>query len=233
MEKTYIPRWAIDGPLDFEYRHYNLLAEIARLKLELKEGKLSSTLKRVDDTLDYIYQYDAEHMLLDENFSNFDLTGINLFHVELENSSSSTEQDEILDRLFDEAIQHFEDLYSHIREIWREIELGVHISYVPNRRYFINDGFVFITSADNKLYSYYFNRPTKYQIDWRSFKLEHLNTVKYTKETYLKQLKDINAAETEKIIFKVECNSSTLIEGFALDVIKSMLYATLKKDYSF
>lgn len=233
MEKTYIPKWAIDGPLDFEYRHYNLLAEIARLKLELKEGKLSSTLKKVDDTLDYLYRYDAEHMLLDENFSNFDLTGINLFDFELENSSSSIEQDEILDRLFDEAIQHFEDLHSHIREIWREIEIGIRISYVPNRRYFINDGFVFITSADNKLHSYYFNRPTKYQIDWRSFKLEHLNTVKYTKEVYLQQLEDINAAETEKIIFKVECNSSTLIEGFALEVIKSMLYTTLKKDYSF
>ncbi len=233
MEKTYIPKWAIDGPLDFEYRHYNLLAEIARLKSELNEGKLSSTLKKVDDTLDYLYRYDAERILSSENFSNFDLTGINFSEFELEYTNNSIEQDEILDILFDEAIQLFEELHSQIREIWREIELGIHIAYVPNRRYFINDGFVFIISADNKLHSYYFNKPTQYQIDWRSFKLEHLNTVEYTKEVYIQQLEDINAPETEKIIFKVECKSSTLIEGFALEVIKSMLYTTLKKDYSF
>jgi hypothetical protein len=231
MEKTYIPKWAIEGPLDFEYRYYNLLAEIARLKLELKKGKLSSTLKKVDDTLDYIYRYEAEHILMDESLSSIDLAGINLFDFELEYSNRSTEQDEILDKLFDEAIQHFEDLHSQIREIWRDIESGLHISYVPERRYIINDGFVFITSADNKLHSYYFNKPTKYLIDWRSFKLEHLNTVKYTKKAYLKHLNDINASETEKIIFKIECNSSTLIEGFAIEVIKYMLYTTLKKDF--
>lgn len=233
MENTYIPKWPTNGPLDFEYRYYNLLAEIALFKSELKEGKLSSTLKKVDDTLDYLYRYDAERLLSDENISNFELIGINPSDFKLEYTNISTEQEEILDKLFDKALELFEDLHSQIREIWRDIESGLNISYIPNRRYIINDGFVFIISADNKLHTYYFNKPTKYLTNWRSFKLEHLNSVKYTKKVYIQHLKDIDATKTEKIIFKVKCINSTLIEGSTLDVIKSMLYTTLKKDYLF
>lgn len=233
MEKTYIPKWSTNGPLDFEYRYYNLLAEVELFKLELKEGKLSSTLKKVDDTLDYLYRYDAERLLLDENISNYELIGINPSDFKLEYTNISTKQEEVLDKLFDKAIVLFEDLHSQIRKMWREIESGLHIAYVPNRKYIINDGFVFIISADDKLHIYYFNKPTKYLSDWRSFNLEHINTIKYTKKVYIQRLKDINATETEKTIFKVECTNFTLIEGFALDVIKATLYNKLKKDYLF
>ena len=128
MEKTYIPEWAIKGPLDFEYRHYKLLAEVAKLKGEIKEGQLTSTLKKVDDTLDYLYRYDAERIFASEDLSNFELTGINFSEFELEYTSRLLEQDEIMDKLCEEAIQMFEDLHSSIRDIWREIELGVKIA---------------------------------------------------------------------------------------------------------
>jgi len=233
MEKTYIPEWAIKGPLDFEYRHYKLLAEVAKLKGEIKEGQLTSTLKKVDDTLDYLYRYDAERIFASEDLSNFELTGINFSEFELEYTSRLLEQDEIMDKLCEEAIQMFEDLHSSIRDIWREIELGVKIAYVPHRKYFLNDGFVFIITPDNKLHSYYFNKPSKYVLVWKDFSLEHLSTDKYTNKRYIKQLEDINAAETDKIVLRVDCNNATMAGGFALEVIKSMIYTTLKKDYAF
>ena len=228
-----MPEWAIKGPLDFEYRHYKLLAEVARLKAEINEGQLSSALKKVDDTLDYLYRYDAERIFASEDLSNYELTGINFLNFELEYTNTILEQDEIMDQLCEEAIQLFEDLHSSIRGIWREIELGIKLSYVPHRKYFLNDGFVFIISADNKLHSYYFNKPSKYILEWKSFSLEHLSTCKYSKERYMKHLEDINAAETDKLVLKVECNNAVRIEGFAIEVIKSMVYTMLKKDYGF
>lgn len=234
MKKTYIPKWAIDGPLDFEYRHYSLLAEVKRLKSKLNNNELSETLKKVDDTLDYLYQYDAEQLYSSSNKnSNFELTELNFAEFKLDSISKTIEDSVIMDKLLDEAIQLFENIHSQIREVWRDIELGLHIVYIPSRRTLINDGFVFIISADNKLHSYFFNKPTKYQTDWRSFKLEHISTVPYTKDVYIQYLEDIKDTETEKIIFKVKCLNSTKIKGFTLDVIMSNLYTMLKKDYFF
>jgi len=233
MDKKYIPEWAIKGPLDYEYRHYKLLAEVNKLKAALKDGHFSDTLKKVDDTLDYLYRYDAERILALEDLSNFELTGINFNSFELEYANISLEQDEIMDSLCDDAIDMFEDLHTSIRDIWREIELGLKVIYVPHKRYFLNDGFVFIITANNELHSYYFNKPSGYINDWRSFKLEFLNKTKYTKEVYMSQLEDLNFAESEKIIFKVECNNATIIEGFAIEVIKSNIYHKLRKDYAF
>jgi len=229
----YIPEWATKGPIDFEYRHYKLLAEVKSLKKDLKNGLFSETLKKVDDTLDYLYRYDAEKILSSEDLSNYELTGINFFNFDLEYTQKELDQDEVMDSLCDEAIDIFEELHSNIRDIWREIELGLRVAYVPHKRYFLNDGFVFIITANNELHSYYFNKPSGYINDWRSFKLEFLNKTKYTKEVYISQLEDLNVAESEKIIFKVECNNATIIEGFAIEVIKSTIYHKLRKDYAF
>lgn len=233
MEKKYIPEWAVKGPLDFEYRHYKLLAEVNKLKAALKDGHFSDTLKKVDDTLDYLYRYDAERILASEDLSNFELTGINFNSFELEYVNNSLEQDQIMNSLCDEAIDMFEDLHSSIRDIWREVEAGINVNYVPHRKYFLNDGFVFIITADNKLHSYYFNKPSKYILDWRYFKLEYLSSCKYSKKSYIKHMENINAAETDKLVLKVECNNATRIEGFAIEVIKSIIYTMLKKDYPF
>lgn len=232
MINKYTPKWAVEGPLDFEYRHYNLLAEIKRLKEDLKAGKLSETLERVDDTLDYIYIKSSES-LYDEEITDFEIVGVNLTEFGLEYDNKNEIKQDIMDMLLDEAIELFEDLHSEIREIWREVESSLKYSYVPSRKYLLNDGFIFVITSDNKLRSYYFNKPNFYNSDWRSFKVEPINTIEYTKESYIKQLEDINAVKTEKIIFKVECSKFTQIDGFALDVIKSMIYTTLKRDYSF
>lgn len=233
MEKTYIPEWATKGPIDFEYRHYKLLAEVKSLNVDLKNGLFSETLKKVDDTLDYLYHYDAEKIFLSEDLSNYELTGINLSNFDLEYTQKELDQNKIMDALCDEAIDIFEELHSKIRGLWREIELGLKVAYVPRKKYILNDGFVFITTINNELYSYYFNKPSAYINDWRSFKLEFLNKTKYTKEVYLSQLKDLDVTESDKIIFKVECNNTAIIEGFAIEIIKSTIYHQLRKDYSF
>lgn len=234
MQNNYTPDWATRGPVDFEYRHYSLLAEVKKLKSKLNNEELSETLKKVDDSLDYLYQYDAERLhSSSEKHSNFELTGLNFAEFKLESINKIIEDDEIMDNLLDKAIQLFEDIHSQIREVWQEIESGVNAVYIPSRRPFINDGFIFIITTDNKLHLYFFNKPSKCQTDWRSFKLTHISTVTYTKDVYIQHLDDIKATETEKIIFKVECLNSTKIKGFTLDVIKSKLYTMLKKDYFF
>jgi hypothetical protein len=226
MEDNYIPRWITEGPLDYEYRYYTLLAEVEDLKSNLKKGELSTTHKIVDQTLDYIYKYDAGQVFPLEKAISSQFIGMDLSEFEYR-----TTEESITDELIDNAIELFEELYAEIREIWRYVMSGIKIEYVPSRKYFLNAGFVFVITADNKLHSYYFNKPSKYQIDWRSFKLKHIDTIKYTRDDYLKQLKHIDAVETDKIIFKVNCNNATRMDGFAIDIIKSMVYDTLKKDY--
>lgn len=233
MNKIYIPDWAFNGPIDLEYRRYKLLAEVKKLKEDLVLCKLEQTLNTVDATLDFLYRYDAERITAGEDLSNYELTGINFSSFSLEYTQKSIEQDEIMDALCDEGIDLFEDLHTLIRDMWREIEAGINISYVPSKKLLLNDGFVFIITPDNKLHSYYFTKPTKYIAEWNSFKLEHLNTSDYTKEIYFKQLDEVGFEETDKIIFKVECNNSVKIEDCAITVIKSILYTRLKKDYAF
>jgi len=233
MKKIYIPDWAVEGPEDLEYRRYKMLAEVKSLKKDLLDSKLEKALNVVDSTLDFLYRYDAERIVKDENLSNYELTGINLSDFSLEYTHKDIEQDIIMDALCDEAIDLFEDLHTLIRDIWRKIEEGVNIAYVPSKKLLLNDGFVFIITSDNKIHSYYFTKPGKYTTDWNSFKLEYLNTQKYSKKVYFKQLDEIMYEDTDKIVFKVSCNNLDQIEGHALTVIKSMLYIRLKKDYLF
>ena len=228
-----MPDWVLKGPSDLEYTRYMLLAEIESIKSELANYNLESALHRVDDSIDFLYRYDAERSISNDNFSNYELTGNNIFDFHIKYERDKSDQDEILDVLCNEAINLFEDLHASIRVIWREIEEGINISYVPNKKLLLNSGFVFITTPDNKLHSYYFTRPTKYITNWELFKLEHLSTSKYTKDSYFKQLEEVDFKNTDNIIFKIQCNNSVKIENYAIAVIKNMIYIKLKKDYIF
>ena len=56
---TKTPSWIKAGPQDLEYKTYKMLGRIGQLKQQLLDGNLMGTLYEVDDTLDYLYKYDA------------------------------------------------------------------------------------------------------------------------------------------------------------------------------
>ena len=62
MSKYKIPDWIEEGPMDLEYKTLKMLARVKELKMRLLRGHLMRVLVEVDDTLDYLYRYDAQQV---------------------------------------------------------------------------------------------------------------------------------------------------------------------------
>ena len=62
MNKYKVPEWIEEGPMDLEYKTLKMLAKVKELKRDLINGKLMNVLWEVDDTLDYLYRYDAQQI---------------------------------------------------------------------------------------------------------------------------------------------------------------------------
>jgi len=59
MKNIKTPSWILEGPLDYEYKSYKMFSELEDLGRQLNIGRLFYVLNTVDDTLDYLYRYDA------------------------------------------------------------------------------------------------------------------------------------------------------------------------------
>jgi hypothetical protein len=233
--KIKIPEWIEKGPNDAEYKTYKMLGVISDLKKKLETGNLMEVLFTVDDTLDYLYRYDAIRITSDPDTTKEIIGGFDFPDLELVFSTKEEmDTNVIMDSIIDEAIDKFEDLYSDCREIWRTIEDGLTCNYVPSKPYFLNDGFVFIKTPNNLLHIYHFTKPSKYFTqDWRTFKMEHLATEKWSQEDYFIRIEEILSKKSDKIIFKIESKTETILENNALTVINQMIFSMLHRDYSF
>jgi hypothetical protein len=139
-----------------------------------------------------------------------------------------------MDELCDLALDKYENLHAEIREIWRSIEDAIKCSYIPHKQYLLSDGFVFITTPNNKLHIYYFHKPTKYTNgSWKEFKLQHMQTEDYNKETYMQHIEEIINNNAERIILKVTCEKDTKVEGNAIAVIQNKIFNQLRRDFAF
>jgi len=230
-----IPEWIINGPADIEYRTYKLRGAIFNLRKKLAAGNLMDVLFEIDNTLDYLYRYDAVKATQDPNPINQIIGGFEFPNLELVFSTEEDlESDIILDGILDEAIDSYEEIHSICREHWRIIENGMTCNYVPNKPYFLNDGFVFIKTPDNVMHIYHFIKPNKYFTqDWKKFKLNHIQTEKWTDDNYFTRVEEIISKQSDKIIIKIDCKTDTILENNAICVINQKIFSMLHKDYSF
>lgn len=233
--KIKIPDWVVNGPADVEYRTYKLRAAVSALRKKLLSANLLEVLFEVDDTLDYLYRYDAVKMTQNPDPIDQMVGGFQFPELELVFSTEEElEIDQVLDGILDEAIDSYEELHSICREQWRNIEEGMTCNYVPSKPYFVNDGFVFVKTADSKLHIYHFSKPNKYTLkDWKSFKMNHLQTEDWTDEGYFKHVEEIIDKGSDKIVLRVECKNDTVLENNAICVVNQKIFSTLCRDYSF
>lgn len=233
--KIKIPVWAIGGPADVEYHTYKLRGAISDLKKKLASGNLKEVLFEVDDTLDYLYRYDAVKMTQDPNPINQIVGGFEFPELELVFSTEEeVETDPVLDSILDEAIDSYEELHTECREQWRTIEDGLTCNYIPSKPYFLNDGFVFIKTPDNMLHIYHFVKPNKYSTkDWKKFSMNHIQSEEWTDDVYFERIDEIVSKESEKIVLRVECKTDTILENNAICVINQKIFSMLCRDYSF
>ena len=233
--KTKIPKWFNEGPNDIEYRTYKLKSAVSNIKATLESGELIPALFEIDDTLDYLYRYDAVKMTqnpnpIDQIVSGFEIPGLEIFFPEEED----LETDDVLDSILDEAIDEFEELHSMCRERWRLIEEGTSCVYVPSKKYFLNDGFVFIKTPDNMLHVYHFVKPNKYFTkDWKKFNMTHIQSEKWSEEVYFSRIEELISKDPDKIIIRTDCKTETILENNAIGVINQMIFSMLHRDYSF
>lgn len=232
--KFKIPVWINEGPRDIEYHMYKLRGAVSDLKKKLKAGMLMEALVEIDDTLDYLYRYDAVKMTQDNNVNQI-IGGFDFPDLELVFSTADEpENDDVLDELLDEAIDEFENLHSICRDQWREIEDGITCNYVPHRPYFLNDGFVFIHTPDNMMHVYHFLKPNKYfAVDWKGFKMNLMYVEKWTDENYYKRIEELIEKKDDKLIIKTVVRTNTILEHSVIGVLSQIIYTMLRRDYTF
>jgi len=232
--KINTPTWLLSGPKDVEYCMYKMKGAVLEIKRKLLTNNFIEALYEIDDTLDYLYMYDATKMTQGLNADAQIINSMDLPELEMFFEPEDTQSDPVLDELIDDAIDIFEELHAMCREKWRSIEEGLTCSYIPSKPYFLNDGFVFIKTPDNVMHVYHFVKPNKYASgDWKKFNMNHMYDEKWTNEIYYAKLEEIISKGSDKIIFKVECKNETVLENNALGVINHMIFSMLNRDYSF
>jgi hypothetical protein len=231
MKKLNPPEWFSEGPMDLEYKSYRMLSKVKSIRRLLRKGDLEGALSEIDPVLDYLYIYDATQAV-DENLRvlppEFDP------NLELVYSSKTfdVERSEVMDKLCDKALNLFEDLHSEARDLWRDIESTLVVSYFYKRPNIINDGFIFI-QEDKKLQVYSFVKPNKYIFDWREFNPKLIQTRRITKDDLPKFVGEIVETDDSKIIINVNYGSFIKMSEGVMCVIKASVFNMLKRDYGF
>lgn len=234
MSKYKIPDWIEEGPMDLEYKTLKMLARVKDLKMRLLRGHLMRVLVEVDDTLDYLYRYDAQQVTSVKP-AEYEVMGLQWEDLEMVfTTAEELETNAILDKVVNEAIDKFEELHGKCREAWREIEDNIKYSYIGDRKYFLSDGFVFIKTADDKLHIYYFTKPAQsFKMHWKDFRMQHIKTEKWDEDTYFARLEEISSKKSGKILIKVNLEKETEVENHAMAVINYCVFSLLRKDYTF
>lgn len=229
-----VPDWATNGPEDLEYRTYKMLSHEAQIRKDLYNGLLYEALEACDSALDFMYHYDAERMVNSDIMST-KLTNVNWDNIEFMYATGEEMANfSILDDLVDRGIQLFESLHSEIREHWRVIEREVTVNQAGTRPYFIGDGFVLVDTPDNKVHVYSFKNPKKdYNVNWKSFKMEYVSTHSHKNYKILEYISQIKEIDEDKIVYRVNIKNSVNLEGGPINVVSSLVFMQLRKDYSF
>ena len=232
MSKLITPKWIEEGPKDLEYKTYKFLQRVKELD-EMIPHSLMSSLWEIDDTLDYLYRYDAVKQTA--TVPSIEFMGFPFEDLELVfTSQDELDTDEIVDAIYEQAIDKFEVLHEKCRKEWRQIESGLSCSYIGDKKYFLSGGFVFITPPDSKMHIYFFNKPSKnYMMSWKDFKMQHIKTQTYNKDEYIKTLEELHDKKSDRILIKADLKNDTKLEGHAITVVNSMVFSLLHRDYAF
>lgn len=232
MNKLHTPKWIEDGPLDLEYKTYKFLQRVKELDL-LIDKNLMAALWEIDDTLDYLYRYDAikqTDLVPSVEFMGFPIENLELVFT----TEEELDTNDIVDAMYEDGIDKFEALHSRCREEWRSIEDGLSTSYIGSKKHFLSGGFVFISTPDNKLHVYFFNKPSKnFKLSWKDFKMEHITTKEYDEKEYFKTLEELSEAKSDRILIKANLKTHTNVPGHAITVVNSVIFNMLHRDYAF
>jgi hypothetical protein len=211
-----------------------MLSHASKVKGLLDDGNLGGAMMECDTVLDFMYHYDAERMIAEDTLSR-KLTEVSWENIEyMYTNGDEMVNQNILDELVDHGINVFENLHSEIREYWRVLEKEITISHSGNRPYLICDGFVLINTPDNKIHIYSFVNPSKnFNLTWKNFKLEFIDIHEYDQQKVFEFISQVRGGEKDKIMYRARVKNSVKLDKGLINVISSLIFMQLRKDYSF
>lgn len=225
--------WFAEPPIDLEYKKYKLLAQISRLEKSIEAGEILSSLDSIEENLGDLYKF--IHYKGEIDSKRRVLKGIDFQNMRLVYDTPETEPEiQILEELAKIAIDEFERVYRLCRDLWREVETRVSISYIPDKPFQLSSGIIIIP-YQNKFKVYEFDYPAYFDGDWRSFHTNALFDKKLEESEIAKILEYAKESLGHNIfirISKADLDSFHFYET-VLPVIKQKVFLDLKRNYFF
>lgn len=226
--------WLTEGPVDYELKHYKMMAILSRMRGELAIFNVWPVIEYVESQLDSLYRIKYE--IEDKNDQlrvpkDIDFINFEIIYEEL--NSDDSEKCQIVDELVDEAIVEFGDLYMDARELWRQIESQVRLTWIPKKMSLLNAGYVLIPTDDGQCFAFGFDKPTKMANSWRKLELKPIKAFEMSQENIMKFYNDYQN-DVETLMF---CRIGVAFKGIPFDdallpVVKSVLFNALVRDFA-
>lgn len=226
--------WFYEGPVDYEFKRYTLLAKTKRLRALIERNVLWPVILEIEDQLDQLYSFKYQKEVLDDRLRVAkDIDFINFQIIYEIPESVQNEQMEILHQVANDAITEFEDIYMDARLKWRDIEREFKLTWVPERPLILNEGYVAI--IENKKYIRLFKFPklTKLSGDWRTFSFEKVDEAEYVDVSSLSDLRQKWVVDQRGIMFcRIDYVPPVPFEDTVVPIIRSIIYSSLMRDFS-
>jgi hypothetical protein len=226
--------WFVSGPMDLEFKRYIMLAKLKRLSGFLQHGLIWPVIEELEFQLDFLYRFKYEKESLDDkmkvakdiDFVNFQI----IYEVPKDPLSESMQ---VMHDLANEAIIKFEDLYMDARLTWREVESQLKLTWIPEKKSSLADGYVAIIHNRNTIYFYSFKKPAKLGSDWRSFNIDLVKEVPFDPTELTEFHKEVSKTNEKVLFARIDYTTSYPFLDAVMPVAKSVLYSSLMKDFTF
>jgi hypothetical protein len=224
--------WFTEPPIDIEFKKYKLLAQITRHQKRVDAGQLLSSLDHVELQLANLYKF--IHFKGDIDEKRKVLKGIDFSSMELIYEFPQNEPEiEQLVKIADFAIDKYEELYKSIRDLWREVEYHISLTYIPSRPIQLGSGFIIIPHT-NKYRVYEFKYPAHFDGEWRDFTLKHVFDKNATEDQILKIIDYGQNSLGHNMFIRISKGLDAYhLNETIIPVVKQKVFLDLKKNYFF
>ena len=224
--------WFTEPPLDLEYKRYKLLAQVTRLEKSIEATEVDSALDFIEENLGNLYKFIHYKGEIDSRRKV--LKGIDFQNMRLVYEMPETEPEiMVLEEFAKIAIDEFERVYRLCREMWREVETRISLSYVPEKPFQLSSGVIIIPYKE-KFKVYEFDYPAYFDGDWRTFKTNFL----YDKKLEESEISKIIDYAKNSLGHNIVVRISRGLDNFhfheaVLPIVKQKVFLDLKRNYFF
>ena len=223
--------WFFEDPMDFEHKKYKLLANAEAAESSLENGDIHEAMDFIEDHLVCFYRFQTDQEI--RQIGDSEIVGVDPIMMDLiyKKGAKDTREDiKILSDIAELGILEFEALHSLFRIKWRNIDDAFSLSYIPEKKGLLGDGYVILVNKErDSIRRYKFDSPEGI-VEWKNFKFEFIEEMPFKEDRVYEICEKLN--NKELIVL------ATLNKDFdsihAIDyVLACKTYYRLQKDFLF